>query len=91
MMNPIIEVANSKRSVDYIFASMTSELEKILNDDTLQARVKVFDDLQETKNLTPDECPRGVFRSPTPGEVNCEPKVFMELVKTLQYFEKIYK
>ena len=110
------KVANSKRSIDYIFVSMTSELEKILNDDTLQARafedcktpvagreifceenalwqerVKIFDDLHETKNLTPDECPRGVFRSPTPAELNCEPREFTDLEKTLQYIEKRFK
>lgn len=110
------KVANSKRAVDYIFVSMTSELEKIINDDTLQARafedcktpvagreifceenaiwqerVKVFDDLHETKNLTPDECPRGVFRTPTPVELNCEPREFTDLEKTLQYIEKRFK
>lgn len=114
------KVANSKRAVDYIFVSMSTELEKILNDDTLQTRafedcgspapgreifceenalwqekVKIFDELHETKNLTPDECPRGVFRSypltSTAEGASCGPNVFTELENTIQDIEKTLK
>lgn len=116
----VTKIENSKRAVNYIFVSITTEMEKILNDDTLQARayedcgtpapgrevfceenalwqdrVRNFDELHQTKNLTPDECPRGVFRSYPRTSMeegaSCEGNVFLELENTIKDIEKTLK
>lgn len=114
------KIEDTKRAVNYVFVSMTSELERILNNDVLQERayqdcnppavgreifceaneqwqekVKVFDALVETKNLTPDECPRGVFRSysltRTGDEAHCSENVFEDVENTIKAIEKNYE
>ena len=81
------KMEQTKTSLNYLYSSMQSELEVILNDDVIQNRafkncdisdlesekfcqasiewknrVTVFESQNEVKNLTPNECPRGVFR-----------------------------
>ena len=81
------KMEQSKNSLNYLYTSMQTELEDILNDDVIQnraykncenseidrekfcqasnqwrTRVNVFEPKTEITNLTPTECPRGVFR-----------------------------
>jgi hypothetical protein len=110
----------TKTSLNYLYSSMQSEIEVILNDDVIQSRafqscdisglesekfcqasiewknrVSVFESQNEVKNLTPNECPRGVFRFNSKDDdflkSDCATSSLNELEQSIQDVEKKLK